>query len=310
MGRSIIKTVKLSKWYGNIIGINDINLKIGRGMYGLLGVNGSGKSTFIKIATGLMRQSRGDMVVLDEDPWDNPKLRLRIGYCPEGFGLYDEFTGEEFLMRKALLRGYSLNEARMVAKEFIKKVGLQEAAGRKIKGYSRGMRQRIKFAHAIMFEPELLILDEPFNGTDPFARIHLMDLIREMVKKGVNVLFASHILFEVEELTENVIVFHRGSLVAEGRIWEIRSLLDSVPLKIFFRTKNPHQVSSDLLNLPEVEGVFKHPEGLVAHVRKPFEFYPKLQKYVVEEKPPIEEFYPLDESLENLFGYLLRGVGM
>lgn len=309
MGEAAVEAERLTKWYGNIIGINDVSVKVGSGIHGLLGVNGSGKSTLIKIITGLMRQSRGSIRVLGEDPWDNPGIRSKMGYCPEGPSMYDELTGEEFLLRKALYYGLSTSEALDEVKRISEELELTDFLRRKIKGYSRGMRQRLKFANALLLDPELLVLDEPLNGTDPFARLRMMEVIRERARGGTKVLFSSHILFEVEELTENVIVLHKGTLLAEGRIWEIRALMDRVPLKIFFRTGRPYELSRALLAFQEVEGVFKHPSGVVAHIRRPLEFYPKFQKYVIEERAPVEEFYPLDESLENLFSYLLRGAG-
>lgn len=309
MGEVTLEAERLTKWYGNIIGINDVNMRIGGGIHGLLGVNGSGKSTLIKIITGMMRQSKGSIRVLGEEPWDNPRLRRRIGYCPEGPSMYDELTGEEFLLRKALYHGLSMSEALAEVKRIAEEVELTDFVARKLKGYSRGMRQRLKFANALLLDPELLVLDEPLNGTDPFARLRMMEVIRERARGGAHVLFASHILFEVEELTENVIVLHKGTLLAEGRIWEIRALMDKVPLKIFFRTDQPYELSEALLAFQEVEGIFKHPSGVVAHVRRPLEFYPKFQRYILEERPGVEEFYPLDESLENLFTYLLKGAG-
>jgi ABC-2 type transport system ATP-binding protein len=222
----VIATEHLSKWYGQVSGLNDVSVSVPTGITGLLGPNGAGKSTFMKLITGQLRPSKGQVRVLGEPIWGNHGLYQRIGFCPEQDAFYESMTGREWVTALAGLHGYDETAAADRAARAIEAVELTEAADRKIGSYSKGMRQRIKLAQAIAHEPELLILDEPLSGMDPLMRRKTVRQIKDWARAGTSVLVSSHILHEVEAMTSNIVLVNNGRIVAEGDVHHIRVLID------------------------------------------------------------------------------------
>ncbi len=225
----IVDFQDVSKWYGNVIGINKLTVQIGPGVTGLLGPNGAGKSTLLQLATGQLRPSQGAVRVLGQGVWNNASLNRSIGLCPEQDAFYEWMTGRDFVFTCARLSGLTGTAAHAATERTIESVGMTRDQNRAIAGYSKGMRQRIKLAQALVHDPQVLFLDEPLTGTDPMARRDLMDIILRLGREGKSVLISSHVLYEVQSLTPNIVLLNRGRLVAEGQVREIRDLIDKYP---------------------------------------------------------------------------------
>ena len=250
----IVEFDGVSKWYGNVIGLNKFSVRIGPGITGLLGPNGAGKSTMLQLATGQLRASQGEVRVLGHRTWNNAALMRHIGLCPEQDAFYEWMTGLDFVGTCARLTGMAPRAARAAAERAIAQVGMTEDMRRGIRGYSKGMRQRIKLAQALVHEPRVLFLDEPFSGTDPVARRDLIAVIRGLGESGRSVVVSSHVLHEVEALTRNIILLHRGRLVAEGRIEQIRDLIDGHPHRIVLVTDDYRALAARLVRWEDVRG--------------------------------------------------------
>ncbi len=251
----VLKAEKLSKWYGNILGISDINLEIGSGITGLLGPNGAGKSTFLKIAAGQLKPKIGALTVFGEAVYGNPLLFRRIGFCPEHDSAYAEMSGGRFILLLARLHGFAGAEAAAKTEKALATVGLLDSQDRAIKGYSFGMRQRLRLASSILHEPELLMLDEPLRGVDPVWRIRIMQLIKDYGKQGRTVIVSSHILPEIEAMTNEIVLIHQGKIFAKGDIHRIRGLIDSHPHQVSIRTPHPRRIAARLIDSDFVSGI-------------------------------------------------------
>src|SRR5688500_6927743 len=247
MSAAIVTAEHVSKWYGQVIGLNDVTVSVPPGITGLLGPNGAGKSTFMKLITGQLKPSKGDVKVLGEPIWGNPKLFFRIGFCPEQDAFYERMTGLEWVTALVRLNGYSEREAAAAANDAIEKVDLLPAAGKKIGAYSKGMRQRIKLAQALVHDPELLILDEPLTGMDPIMRRRTIRLIKDWARAGKSILVSSHILHEIEAMTSNILLINNGRILAEGNVHQIRDLIDEHPHTVFVRAEDPRTLARTLL---------------------------------------------------------------
>src|ERR1051325_10259383 len=243
----IIHTDHLSKWYGQVSGLNDVTVTIPQGITGLLGPNGAGKSTFMKLVTGQLRPSKGVVRVLGEPIWANPALYSRIGFCPEQDAFYERMTGVEWVAALVRLNGQSYDESVQSAGRAREIVDLLDAADKKIGAYSKGMRQRVKLAQAVVHDPELLILDEPLSGMDPIMRRRTIRLIRDWARAGKSVLVSSHILHEIEAMTSNILLLNNVRVVAEGNAHQIRDLLDEHPPTVFIRADHPRDLARYLL---------------------------------------------------------------
>ena len=206
----------VSKWYGNVIGLNDVTLEIEEGVTGLLGPNGAGKSTMLKVITGQIKHSKGNVKVFGNSVWNNATTLANIGYSPEGDSFYSWITGREFVEMAASLHG--LNDPVKEAGKVIDFVEMTDDADRKIKTYSKGMRQRIKIAQALVGKPKLLVLDEPLSGTDPLGRVQMLNLIEKLEKEGTSIIVSSHVLHEIERMTDQITLINHGKLIAEGNI--------------------------------------------------------------------------------------------
>ena len=298
----IVEAEHLNKWYGRVIALNDVSLSIGPGITGLLGPNGAGKTSFMRILIGLMRESSGTIRVLGERPWNNPRLAVRLGYVPEHDGFYEGMTGTEFVESLARIRG--VTDVAGAAKRAIDWVHLHESAGRKIVTYSRGMRQRIKIAQAVAHRPELLVLDEPLTGSDPLVRQELIGLIKAYAQEGGSVIVSSHVLHEIEQLTRRIALIHRGRLVAEGDVRQIRDLIDGHPHTIEVKADRPRELAAALAREPEVVELRLENGTLWVRTPKPDDFYAKLPRIALGADAGLREISSPDDNLEAVFRYL------
>lgn len=305
---NIISADNLSRWYGEVIGLNQFTVGIGGGITGLVGPNGAGKTTFIRIATGMIRQSKGSIEVLGENPWNNPSLNKRVGYCPEHEMLYPWMSAEEFLISMAKMHGYTRSESEKRAHESLELVGFsRKNAERKIKGYSKGMRQKVKVAQSILHEPELLILDEPLAGTDPMGRKTIIDLIRNMAKNGIHTIVSSHVLYEIERLTEQVVLINEGRTVAAGNIHEIRKLIDKHPHTVNITTNNARKLGMELMKKKSVISASIIDENhLSVKTHEPEIFYKMLPEIISRKSYEVSEVFSPDDNLQAVFRYLVK----
>jgi ABC-2 type transport system ATP-binding protein len=297
----------VSKWYGNVIGLNRLSVCITPGVTGLLGPNGAGKSTFLQLATGQLRPSQGEVRVLGHRPWNNSPLMRHVGLCPEQDAFYEWMTGRDFVRTCARLTGMGRGQASAAADKAIALVGMTENCGRAIRGYSKGMRQRIKLAQALVHEPQVLFLDEPFTGTDPVARHEMLQVVRKLGEAGRSVIVSSHVLHEIQTLTRNIVLMHRGRLVAEGRIEDIRDLIDRHPHRIVLASDDYRALAAKLVCWEDVEGlqIMREQKAVLIETRKPDAFYARLPALSLEDSTPIREVYSEDNNLEAVFKYLV-----
>ena len=305
---AVIEMTNLSKWYGQVIGVNDITLSIKPGVTGLLGPNGAGKTTLLKLMAGQLKPSMGNITVFGEPIWNNPKLYHRIGFCPEQDAFYDRMSGFQFVFNLALLTGYSRSESEARAVEAIKLVDMLEAKDKKIGAYSKGMRQRIKLAQALVHEPELLFLDEPLSGIDAIGRPRTINLIKELSAQGKTVIVSSHILHEIEAMTNNILLISRGRVLAEGDVHEIRELIDEHPHNVYISCDKPRLLASILINYEDVASVKLNVEdsGIVIETIKPDDFYSRLPAIILENKIKVENIHSPDDNLQAVFQYLVK----
>ncbi len=265
----IVQTEHLSKWYGQVSGLNDVTVAVPPGITGLLGPNGAGKSTFMKLITGQLKPSKGAVRVLGEAIWANPSIYHRIGFCPEQDAFYDRMSGLEWVMALVRLNGMDAGEARTTAERALGAVDLLDAAAKKIGAYSKGMRQRVKLAQAIAHDPELLILDEPLTGMDPLMRRRTIRQIKEWGRAGKSIIVSSHILHEVESMTSNILLINNGRIVAEGNVHQIRDLIDTHPHTVFIRAADPRALARTLLVEDGVISLRFEPGALVVETGRP-----------------------------------------
>jgi len=303
----IIEFDGVSKWYGNVIGLNKLTLRIPAGVTGLLGPNGAGKSTLLQLATGQLRPSQGTVRVLGQNVWDNPALNRQIGLCPEQDAFYEWMTGLDFVRTCARLSGLG-GKAAPAAESALARVGMTEHMNRAIRGYSKGMRQRTKIAQSLVHGPRVLFLDEPLSGTDPVARRDLVDVIRGLGAAGCTVLVSSHVLHEVQALTPNIALLHRGRLVAEGHVRDIRDLIDQHPHRIVLVGDKPRALAARLAGCDDVVGIqfLDHESGLLVETRQPDAFYSRLPILAREDGLALREVYSEDDNLEAVFKYLVN----
>jgi ABC-2 type transport system ATP-binding protein len=304
----VVEFNEVSKWYGNVIGVNKLTLRIPAGITGLLGPNGAGKSTLLQLATGQLYPSQGSVRVLGQDVWNNPALNRQIGLCPEQDAFYEWMTGWDFVHTSARLGGMSRAQARDATNRILDAVGMTPHRNRPIRGYSKGMRQRTKLAQAFVHDPQVLFLDEPLTGTDPMARRDLMDIIERLGGEQKSVLVSSHVLHEVQSLTPNIILLNRGRLVAEGHVRQIRDLIDEHPHHIVLVCDEYRKLAAQLIARDDVESVKVLPKGnaLMVETRSPDAFYASLPSLSLEEGTAIKEVYSDDDSLESVFKYLVN----
>ncbi len=301
-----IAFTRVSRWYGPVIALNDVTVEIPPGVTGLLGPNGAGKSTFLKLAAGQLRPSQGQLRVLGRAAWGSPEIFHRVGLCPEADAFWEHMTGLQFLTTLLRLTGYDEAECRRRAEEALHTVALLDAKDRRIGGYSRGMRQRVKLAQAVAHRPELLLLDEPVTGMDPVNRRRVIDLVRRLGHEGRTVLVSSHILHEVEAMTRRVLLVNHGRILAEGDVREIRELMDEHPHTVALRAREPRRLAAAIVGWPNVLSLAFDGEGewLTVQTARPDEFYRELHEAALESG--VVEMYSPDEDLESVFRYLVE----
>ena len=293
-----------SRWYGNVVAVNGMSFSASPGITGLLGPNGAGKSTVLHMLSGFLKPSAGEVTVLGEPAWGNPALYRQLGLVPERESVYGSLSGFEFVRLNARLQG--LPEPERAAREAIRLVDLEDAADRKTGGYSKGMKQRIKVAAALVHDPEVLLLDEPFNGADPRQRLHMTELFRRLAADGRTIIFSSHILEEVERLAERVLVVVGGRLAAAGDFREIRRLMTDRPHTFTLRTSDDRRLATALVARDSVLGVELGDGRLTVRTSQLGSFALAIPTIARACDVTLRELRPTDESLEDVFAYLVN----
>lgn len=307
MSPPVVAADRVSKWYGQVIGLNDVTVAIPPGVSGLLGPNGAGKSTLLKLVTGQLKPNQGSVQVLGEPIWGNPGAYRRIGYCPDHDAFYERMTGRDFLTALLGLSGFEGARAAAAAERALDTVGLSAAADRKIGGYSKGMRQRIKLAQAIAHDPQLLVLDEPLAGLDPLGRRRMIDVIRAWGRDGRSVVVSSHVLHEIELLTSNILLLHDGRILAEGNVHQIRDLIDEHPHTVRIAADDPRRLARHLLDWPHVVALRLQEADVIAQTDRPDAFYTGLTALAAgDEAGAIGGVTSPDDNLQAVFSYLVE----
>jgi ABC-2 type transport system ATP-binding protein len=304
---AVISASHLSKYYGNILGLNDVSLDIEAGITGLLGPNGAGKSTFMKLATGQMKPNIGTVTIHGRRTWNAPDLFRTIGFCPEPDAFYENMTGFEFVAGLLRFYGFPKKEVGDRAARALDIVDLTADKDRLIRGYSRGMRQRVKFAQAVAHDPEVVILDEPLSGLDPLGKRKIIKLIRGFKTEGRTVLVSSHVLPEIEALTSEVVLVHQGKVIAQGDVPYIRELIEAHPHMISVRSSDPRGLAARFVGDPSILKMTFPVDGrtLVVETRKRDGFFGGLAAAALEAGIEIEEITSPDDNLQSVFEYLV-----
>jgi ABC-2 type transport system ATP-binding protein len=293
----------VSRWYGNVVAINDITMSLGPGVTGLLGPNGAGKTTLLHMMAGFLAPSRGE-VTLDKEPtWRNPEIYRQLGLVSEREAAHGFLTGWEFVLASAKLHG--LPDPKGSAKRAMELVEMTDSQDRKLSTYSKGMRQRTRVAAALVHDPAVLLLDEPFNGMDPRQRLHMMALLHDLGEQGRTVLFSSHILEEVEQVSGTVQVIVAGRLAASGDFRTIRRLMTHRPHVFAIASSDDRKLAVALMNSESVAGVSLGKEGLIVHAGDYGTFTRELPRVALAQGIRVRRLTPSDESLESVFSYLV-----
>jgi len=307
MTLAVIETEKLSKWYGNVLGLSDVTLKIDPGITGLLGPNGAGKSTFLKLITGQITPKIGSVKVQGENIRNNYAIFSTIGFCPEQDSFYEDMSGWVFLKNLLQLFHFSTDESEARAMKALEFVELLDDKDRNIRSYSRGMRQRLKFAQAIAHDPDIIILDEPLNGLDPLGRRKIIRLVKTFAKEGKTIIVSSHVLPEIESMTKKIILIHQGKIFAQGDIHYIRDLIETHPHIISIKCDNPRMLASRFIQEKFVSNIHFGSEGnsLQLETANRDKFFSLLPSLVVENKIDVLEITSPDDNLQAVFDYLI-----
>jgi len=302
---SVIVTDGLARWYGEVIGLNDVSVEVPGGITGLLGPNGAGKSSFMRIVSGELRPSLGTARVFDEAPFANPKVHRRIGYCPEGDRFFDSMLAGDMLVHLLRLSGYGIRDAKERAGRALEEVDMASVRRRRMGALSKGQRQRVKLAQAFAHDPELLLLDEPLSGLDPIARHATQELIRRRAAAGTTVLVSSHVLHEVEALTDQILLIHKGRIAATGEVREIRNLMDRHPHRIRIVTSDPKRVAALYVERDHLRGIRFEDGAVTLETTDPERIYADLPGMVVEHDLPVTGIESPDDRLEAVFDLLV-----
>ncbi|MCF6469802.1 ABC transporter ATP-binding protein [Nonomuraea sp. MG754425] len=299
-----IELSQVSRWYGNVVAVNDVTMTIGPGVTGLLGPNGAGKSTLLHMMSGFLAPS-GGTVTLDGTPvWKNHQIYRNIGLVPEREGVYGFLTGWQFVLSAARLHG--LPDPEEAARKALATVEMEEPKDRRVETYSKGMRQRVKVAAALVHDPAVLLLDEPFNGMDPRQRLHLMDLVRNMGASGKTILFSSHILEEVERVAQQIEVLVSGRHAASGNFREIRRLMTDRPHLFMIRSSDDRRLAAALVRDDSTGGITLRADGMEVQATEFRRFARLLPRVAKAEGVRLHEVSPADEDLESVFSYLIN----
>jgi ABC-2 type transport system ATP-binding protein len=300
----VLRLETVSRWYGNVVAVNDVSFEVGPGITGLLGPNGAGKTTLLHLMAGFLAPSIGRVELDGVSTWRHPGLYRSVGLVPEREAVHEFLSGRDFVVASARLHG--LREPGAAADRAIEMVDLASVAERRIGGYSKGMRQRIKVAAALVHDPPVLILDEPFNGMDPRQRLHMMNLLRGMAAEGRTILFSSHILEEVERLADRVVVIVAGRLAASGDFRRIRRLMIDRPHTFSLRSSDDRALARELVSLPAVTAVELRDAGLTVRTSDHGALTREVARAAQRADATLLELRPSDESLESVFSYLVR----
>lgn len=297
----------VSKFYGDVLGVNRVSLSLPPGVTSLVGPNGSGKTTLMNLLTGLIRPSRGTLSVKGLTPDDPERFCRMVGYCSQFDSFPRGVTGRNFVRRWLAFHGFDRREADRLAAEALERVNMTEAADRKVAGYSKGMRQRIRLALALSHRPTVLVLDEPLNGLDPMARAESLALFQALGKEGLHVVVSSHILHEVDRISDNVVLLSHGYVVAEGQIHGVRTEVTEHPLQILVRCERPHALAAGLFAAAHVVEVKVHPDGrgVLARTKDAAAFHKLLNRIVVEQQLGLEAVAPADDDVNAVYQYLI-----
>lgn len=301
----------VSKFYGEVLGVNRVSLAVEPGITSLVGPNGAGKTTLMNLMTGLLRPTKGQLRVLGVPPSDAERFYKNVGYCSQ-FDAYPKgLSGYDLLFSMLCVHGIGKTQADEIAWKMLERVGLTEAAKRKIAGYSKGMRQRIKLALAIAHEPQVLVLDEPLNGLDPMARSEVTELFRTLAASGMHVIISSHILHEVDMISDRVIIMSNGYVVAEGDIQGVRSEMEEHPMQILVRCDKPSVIAAHVFEQDSVVEVKiqQDGQGLLVATRNPDKFYTLLNRIVLDNQIGIEAVAPADDNVHSVYQYLIGSNG-
>ena len=301
----------VSKFYGEILGVNRVNLQISPGITSLVGPNGSGKTTLMNLMTGLLRPSSGVISVLGSSPADSETIFQKVGYCSQ----FDSFprgaTAHEFIEFYLRVHGYTRQQASTLTREALEEVSMTEAADRKISGFSKGMRQRVRLAQSIAHRPSVLVLDEPLNGLDPMARAEIIRLFRQLADAGMFLIISSHILHEVDMMSDSVVLIHNGYIVAEGDVHGVRDEIEEHPIQILIRCDRPQELASRLFENEHIVEARIHTDrkGLFVKTRRPDDFYLLLNSVIVDQRLEVESVAPVDDDLNAVYQYLITTDG-
>ena len=301
----------VSKFYGEILGVNRVNLQIAPGITSLVGPNGAGKSTLMNLMTGLLRPTRGSVTLLGI-PTDQPEQLFRkVGYCTQFDSFPRGVTGREFLNSFLAVHGFDRKRANEFSQLALERVNLTEAADRKVAGYSKGMRQRIRLAQSIAHQPSVLILDEPLNGLDPMVRAETIALFRKLAAEGLHLIISSHILHEVDMMSDRVVLLNNGYIVAEGNIHGVRDEMEEHPMQILIRCDQPARLAAYVFEKNHVVEARLHDDrrGLFVKTRDADRFYLMLNRAVAEGEVTVETVAPVDDDLSAVYQYLIGTTG-
>jgi ABC-2 type transport system ATP-binding protein len=302
----VIRVDGVSRWFGSVVAVSDITFDVVPGITGLLGPNGAGKTTLLRMITGLAATSSGTITVFGEPVRDNPPLYRRLGVMSEHETVYGFMTGREFVRMMGRLRGVGALEA--AVDRAIERVDLAEAQHRPMGTYSRGMRQRMRLAGSLVHDPDVLILDEPLNGADPRQRVHFQHLLRQLAAEGRTIVLSSHILEEVEQLADTVLLIVNGKLAASGGFRAIRAALNQRPYHVRVTCDAPRELAAAVVTLPSVDAVNVDPDGaIVVLSRNVLDLQIELPRLAQAAGISLRRVEPLDDSLESVFGYLVEG---
>ena len=298
-----------SKWYGHVLGVSDVTWQLTGGIVGLLGPNGAGKSTLIKMMGGLLQPSRGSLAVHGANPFHDVAVRRRIGYAPEHEKTWDELTALELVSAMARLAGVPGGKADAAAKDALAQMGMTSAMHRRVHGFSKGMRQRTKLATAIAHDPDFLLLDEPLTGVDPIARADIVERIKQLGAAGKTVVVSSHVLYEIEALTSDIVVIYRGQVLAEGNVYEIRRLIDRHPHRIRIECDRPRAIAAALAVEDHVARVSFERGSVILETRDPDRCYAQLASAVIDGGIVVTALSSPDNNLGAVFKYLTGDGG-
>ena len=301
---TVVELNNVSRWYGNVVAVNDVSMTLDAGVTGLLGPNGAGKTTVLHMMAGFLAPSKGTVTVDGTPTWRHPGVYRRLGLVNEREAVHGFLTAKEFVLASA--RMHKLPDPEKAARRVLEMVEMTDAQDRRIETYSKGMRQRTRVAAAMVHDPQVLLLDEPFNGMDPRQRMHMMDLLHDLGDRGHTILFSSHILEEVEQVSGTVQVIVAGRLAASGDYREIRRLMTNRPHVFAVQSSDDRRLAVALIGQKSVSGVEIDEAGLTVRASDYGSFTRTLPRIALDEGIRLRKLLPSDESLESVFSYLLE----